>query len=118
MILKFADVIILNLGLSWDIFITLVLIFACALIPLKLALEDEFASEWDIILYMIDIAFIIDMILCFLTAYDDEDFQVHDDTKEIAYNYIVSWFFIDLLALIPFDLIISSAQGDQDTGRG
>jgi len=69
---------------SWDIFITLVLIFSCALIPLKLALEEDFSSDWATILYIIDFAFIIDMLLCFFTAYDDEDFQVHDNQKDIA----------------------------------
>ena len=42
----------------------------------------------------------------------DEDFQVVLDRKMIAKKYIKGWFIIDLLAVIPFEFILSSSNTD------
>jgi hypothetical protein len=41
-----------------------------------------------------------------LSAIYDEDFILIDDFKQIAKNYATSWFIIDLVSVIPFDLIL------------
>ena len=47
------------------------------------------------------------MIVSFFTAYDDEDFGIHDNCHDIACNYLKSWFIIDLIAIVPFDIILN-----------
>jgi len=36
----------------------------------------------------------------------DELFDVDDDRWNIAKNYLKGWFLIDILAIIPFDVIL------------
>ena len=51
------------------------------------------------------------MIFSFTTAYTDEDFRVIDDRATIAKGYLRSWFLIDLLAILPFELILKGSGG-------
>jgi len=43
--------------------------------------------------------------IIFNSAYYDTDFQIIEDRKMIAKEYAESWFIVDLLAILPFDLI-------------
>ena len=54
--------------------------------------------------------FLIDIVIIFNAAYEDEDFNMIDDRKVIATTYIKSWFFIDIFAIVPFHLIFGSAD--------
>ena len=56
-----------------------------------------------------DLLFLMDILVVFNTAYYDDDVDLVDDRKQIAKTYVKGWFTIDLLAIIPFDKIISSA---------
>lgn len=48
------------------------------------------------------------MIMMFFTAYvDEETLDLVEDKEGIAIGYIKTWFFIDLISIIPFDLLIS-----------
>ena len=55
--------------------------------------------------YIIDILFAVDMIVIFNSAYYDEDLMLVEDRCQISYNYLTSWFLIDLICIIPFDLM-------------
>jgi len=77
---------------------------------LKIAFERLEESDFSITLdYVVDLLFLLDILVVFNTAYYDEDVDLVDDRKQIAKNYLKGWFTIDLLAIIPFDKIISSA---------
>ena len=58
-------------------------------------------------MYIVDIFFSIDIIINFNTAIlkDNDLFEIEDDRKKIAFTYIKSWFFIDLLSVIPFEIL-------------
>lgn len=54
----------------------------------------------------IELFFLSDIVINFMSTYRDKmDIQVSDRGK-IAYNYITSWFFIDLISSIPVDTLI------------
>jgi len=77
---------------------------------LKIAFERLEESDFSITLdYVVDLLFLLDILVVFNTAYYDEDVDLVDDRKQIAKNYLKGWFTVDLLAIIPFDKIISSA---------
>lgn len=59
---------------NWDTIITIVLIFTCMVTPYRIAFVEEDSDMWVGINYFIDGLFLIDMILCFLTAYHTEEF--------------------------------------------
>lgn len=50
------------------------------------------------------------MIVSFNTAIQDEDYNIIDNRKAIAKNYLLGWFLIDLVAIFPLNLILQSAD--------
>ncbi len=49
--------------------------------------------------------FCLDIIVNFLSAYYDENLMIVDNYKDISINYILGWFFVDFVTVIPFDVI-------------
>jgi|APSaa5957512535_1039671.scaffolds.fasta_scaffold356211_1 hypothetical protein len=56
--------------------------------------------------YSIDGFFFIDIIVNFNSAYTNESYEVIDDRKKIAKQYLLSWFLVDFLSIVPFELIV------------
>lgn len=52
--------------------------------------------------HIIDVLFLIDMFVVFCTALTTDDFETIDDHKTIAITYLQGWFWIDLIAIMPF----------------
>ena len=46
------------------------------------------------------------MMINFNLAFTNEFLEMIDTKKEISMNYLSGWFFIDLLSILPIDLII------------
>lgn len=57
---------------------------------------------------MIDAIFFVDMIVIFNSAYTTWDFEILDNRADIACVYLKGHFWIDLLAILPFQHIIAS----------
>uniref|UniRef100_A0A674PLK5 Voltage-gated delayed rectifier potassium channel KCNH4 n=1 Tax=Takifugu rubripes TaxID=31033 RepID=A0A674PLK5_TAKRU len=53
----------------------------------------------------VEMLFIIDIILNFRTTYVSQSGQVVYDTRSICLHYCTTWFFVDLIAALPFDLL-------------
>jgi len=100
----------------WDIFVTFVLIFTCLVIPVRIAFTTEDTTFWVFMNLFIDLAFVLDIILAFSTAVYDSSMQIIDDRKEIAKEYLRTWFLIDLLGVVPFDQL-SKLTGNNEVGR-
>lgn len=59
-----------------------------------------------------ELLFLIDILLNFIQAYQNPETQKDvKNLKDIAKNYIFNgWFFIDLVAIIPFDKLIDQGK--------
>ena len=58
--------------------------------------------------HVIDFVFIVDIIFTFRTSFQDiESGDEIVNPKEIAINYLHGRFWIDLLAAIPFELVLT-----------
>lgn len=58
-------------------------------VPYRLAFVDEDSTKWVIVYLIVDCQFLIDMILTFFTALEDNETQeVITDKKKIAKNYL------------------------------
>jgi hypothetical protein len=90
----------------WDLFIAVVLIFTCLVTPYRIALIELDNRKWVVTNNIVDSLFLIDIFIIFNSAFYDEDFNLIDCRKEIAKNYLTTWFPIDFFAIIPFDLIL------------
>uniref|UniRef100_A0AAY4CX24 Voltage-gated delayed rectifier potassium channel KCNH4 n=1 Tax=Denticeps clupeoides TaxID=299321 RepID=A0AAY4CX24_9TELE len=53
----------------------------------------------------VEMLFIIDIVLNFRTTYVSESGQVVYDTRSICLHYSATWFILDLIAALPFDLL-------------
>lgn len=67
-------------------------------------------------IYGIDFFFFIDILVNFNTAILNEEFEVTDDRWLIAKEYLNSWFIVDLLSIIPFDLVVLLFIDDNEQG--
>ena len=76
----------------------------------------EFETDaWDSSNIIVDLLFFSDMIIVFNTAIETEEFEIIDDHKNIAIEYISSWFAIDLLAIMPFGLFMPGGDAGEGT---
>ena len=96
----------------WDLFLGGVLLFSCMTTPYRIALVEVDSVEWIIANAVVDILFTIDIVLIFNTAFYDDDFVLVDSHKQIAKTYCKGWFFIDALAVLPFDFMLDSTNSD------
>lgn len=102
---------------GWNIIIMLLLIYTATFLPIRTAFMDAdppglFESE-----LFIDALFFCDVYMNFVTAFIDKNTGfIEVAFKKIAYNYITSWFFLDLTACIPFQLISPSQDSEAASG--
>ena len=94
----------------WDMFINLILLFVCFVTPYRIALIEDNDLGWTIVDYLINIAFTVDMILTFFMAYYDYEYILIDTKREIAWNYLKTWFSIDFISVFPFDLVFQTSN--------
>jgi len=93
---------------SWDLFITLILMISCILTPYNIAFIDEEPLSWKIVNITIDSLFAIDIIIIFQSCYYDDEFVIVENRWMIAKEYLSGWFLVDLVAILPFDAIFKS----------
>lgn len=62
---------------------------------------------------LVDIMFIIDILINFRTTYVSPTDEVVSHPSKIAVHYLRGWFLIDLVAAIPFDLLLFGATTDE-----
>jgi hypothetical protein len=99
----------------WDLWITIVLLFTCIILPIRIAFVKPLEEVhdmgtihiWLVINTTLDLFFFIDMIIVFNSAYYDKYLKIVDDKCIIAKKYLSGWFSIDLISIIPFDIIFS-----------
>ena len=79
----------------------------------------------EVIDIMIDVTFFVDIVINCRTAFYDEDYEMVLDFRKIFRNYRKFWFWIDLLAAMPFDYLLrlfflgrSGSSGDIGNGVG
>ena len=74
--------------------------------------EENRDIGWFISDIVIDFIFILDIVFTFYTAYYDEDYLLVEDRLLIAKSYLKSWFLIDLLSVLPIDILLRNNNYD------
>ncbi|XP_071957297.1 voltage-gated inwardly rectifying potassium channel KCNH6-like isoform X4 [Antedon mediterranea] len=64
---------------------------------------------------IVDIMFIIDILINFRTTYVNKNDEVVSHPGKIAVHYFKGWFLIDVVAAIPFDLLLFQTSNKETT---
>ena len=99
--------------MRWDVYVMLNMVLAAIFTPWQLAFVEEESVRWTVLNSIIDGSFLVDIIITFFTSYYDENrLVIVNDKKMIAKKYMKFWFWLDLLSIIPFDLIMMQTNKD------
>jgi len=104
---------------KWDMVITTALLVTALWTPYEVAFVTADAVSSGragfkfVVDRILDCIFVKDMVLQFMMSYPEEregtTRWVRDRTK-IVFHYLSGWFAIDLVAVLPFDLIVSATS--------
>mmetsp|Transcript_12460 Transcript_12460/g.15786 ORF Transcript_12460/g.15786 Transcript_12460/m.15786 type:complete len:770 (-) Transcript_12460:153-2462(-) len=95
---------------TWDSFVLCALIFTALVTPYEVALLTTELNALFFVNRIIDAIFIKDMVMNFFMPYWEQD-DIEEaglwvkDLKKIQSNYLKGWFTIDLISILPFDVI-------------
>ncbi|XP_070497645.1 voltage-gated inwardly rectifying potassium channel KCNH6 isoform X5 [Chironomus tepperi] len=64
---------------------------------------------------IVDVTFVIDILINFRTTFVNGQDEVVSHPGRIAIHYLTGWFLIDLVAAIPFDLLLVGSDTDETT---
>lgn len=89
----------------WDHAQLILILYTATLFPFKLGyFEKGDYKIWDMIDYLIDFMFFIDLVMNFFLPFYRKHILILDHSK-IALRYLKLWFWVDLLSIFPFELI-------------
>ena len=95
-------------------FTVLVLTFVAFVVPYRLGFSEIDGPAWVWTYQAIDFVFFVDIILTFFSSIqENESSQEITDFKKIATAYFKSWFFFDVISIIPIDYFINQANYNQ-----
>ncbi|CAK0867969.1 unnamed protein product [Prorocentrum cordatum] len=81
-------------------------------IPYDLCFGPPTSLGMFIIASVVDVYYITDVVLTFMTAYEDETTQkLVTDPGKIARRYLKCWFYVDFVAAIPWDWLDTRYRG-------
>ncbi|XP_053269759.1 potassium voltage-gated channel subfamily H member 4 [Pleuronectes platessa] len=94
----------------WDWLILLATFYVAVTVPYNVSFtpyDDTVTAARSTIVsdIVVEMLFIIDIILNFRTTYVSQSGQVVYQARSICIHYATTWFFVDLVAALPFDLL-------------
>ena len=109
---------------KWDILSMSMLVYVALFTPFQIAFlgdlwtNDNIGDWWLCFAFdrAVDLVFIIDLGINFRSAWIDDDGHEQFTAREAAARYFYSWFWIDLLSILPYDLISELPGMDAGTG--
>ncbi|KAM8837030.1 voltage-gated delayed rectifier potassium channel KCNH4 [Spinachia spinachia] len=94
----------------WDWLILLATFYVAVTVPYNVSFtpyDDTVTAARSTIVsdIVVEMLFITDIILNFRTTYVSQSGQVVYEARSICIHYATTWFFVDLVAALPFDLL-------------
>ncbi|XP_067360388.1 potassium voltage-gated channel subfamily H member 8 [Channa argus] len=93
---------------GWDWLILLATFYVAVTVPYNVCFigdDDDLTRSTTVSDIAVEILFIIDIVFNFRTTYVSKSGQVIFDARQICIHYLTTWFIIDLVAALPFDLL-------------
>ncbi|XP_077364314.1 voltage-gated delayed rectifier potassium channel KCNH8 [Festucalex cinctus] len=93
---------------GWDWLILLATFYVAVTVPYNVCFigdDDDLTRSTTVSDIAVEILFILDIVFNFRTTYVSKSGQVIFDARQICFHYLTTWFIIDLVAALPFDLL-------------
>ncbi|XP_076366902.1 potassium voltage-gated channel protein eag-like [Tachypleus tridentatus] len=102
----------------WDWIILCLTFYTAIMVPYNVAFKSKSNEDVSFLVLdsIVDVIFFIDIVLNFHTTFVGPGGEVVSDPKIIKMNYLKSWFIIDLLSCLPYDVFNAFDQDDDDIG--
>lgn len=100
---------------AWDFMIILITFYSLIFTPYYLGFIETEISFLTVLEAVFDIAFFIDIIINFFTAYYNYDEELIQNLSLISIHYLKTWFCVDLFASIPWTIIVLIINAEQNT---
>ncbi|XP_030263608.1 potassium voltage-gated channel subfamily H member 6a [Sparus aurata] len=109
----------------WDWVILLLVIYTAVFTPYSAAfllneVEEQrrrtcgyTCNPLNVVDLVVDVMFIVDILINFRTTYVNHNDEVVSHPGRIAQHYFKGWFLIDIVAAIPFDLLIFRSGSEE-----
>ncbi|KAL0114408.1 hypothetical protein PUN28_011573 [Cardiocondyla obscurior] len=99
----------------WDWIILCLTFYTAIMVPYNVAFKNKTSEDVSLLVVdsIVDVIFFIDIVLNFHTTFVGAGGEVVSDPKVIRMNYLKSWFLIDLLSCLPYD-VFNAFDHDED----
>ena len=89
----------------WTCVIIVMMAYTATYMPFQICfLQDKTTSFQNFLEYFLDVVFGIDIVINFMSAYENDDGTVEPRLARIAINYLKFWFYVDIFAVLPVQL--------------
>jgi len=99
---------------NWDMVIIIALVFTATITPYEVAFVEGSINAMFAVNRFVDAAFLCDMTLQFFLMYKDSDGKLVRYRWWIARRYLMGWFGLDFLTILPYDSVKYFVTGGGD----
>ncbi|XP_025410749.1 potassium voltage-gated channel protein eag isoform X3 [Sipha flava] len=102
----------------WDWVILCLTFYTAIMVPYNVAFKNKTSEDVSLLVVdsIVDVIFFIDIVLNFHTTFVGPGGEVVSDPKVIRMNYLRSWFVIDLLSCLPYDVFNAFDHDEEGIG--
>ncbi|KAM6917478.1 voltage-gated delayed rectifier potassium channel KCNH5 [Lycodopsis pacificus] len=99
---------------TWDWVILILTFYTAIMVPYNVSFKTRQNNiVWLVLDSVVDVIFLVDIVLNFHTTFVGPGGEVISDPKLIRMNYLKTWFVIDLLSCLPYDIINAFENVDE-----
>ncbi|XP_029352967.1 potassium voltage-gated channel subfamily H member 5a [Echeneis naucrates] len=99
---------------TWDWVILILTFYTAIMVPYNVSFKTKQNNlVWLVLDSVVDVIFLVDIVLNFHTTFVGPSGEVISDAKLIRMNYLKTWFVIDLLSCLPYDVINAFENVDE-----
>ncbi|XDV50646.1 hypothetical protein PO909_019664 [Leuciscus waleckii] len=103
---------------TWDWVILILTFYTAIMVPYNVSFKTKQNNvTWLVLDSVVDVIFLVDIVLNFHTTFVGPGGEVISDPKLIRMNYLKTWFVIDLLSCLPYDIINAFENVDEVRNR-
>ncbi|XP_029705807.1 potassium voltage-gated channel subfamily H member 5-like [Takifugu rubripes] len=100
---------------TWDWVILILTFYTAIMVPYNVSFKTKQNNlAWLVVDSVVDVIFLVDIVLNFHTTFVGPAGEVISDARLIRMNYLKTWFVIDLLSCLPYDVINAFEHVDDD----